>query len=122
MALTAAKLISSISSDPKNLRKMAQTNAPRPSRAKRHFAWEQIDRESGGAHAEYLRKLATRFPSLSRTELKISVLVMVMWKNFEIAECLGICEETVQNHRSNIRRKLGLCTEQNLMRHLLTLI
>ena len=34
--------------------------------------------------------------------------------SWEIAEQLSITERSVENHRSNIRRKLGLTQQQNL--------
>lgn len=34
--------------------------------------------------------------------------------SWEIADQLSITERSVENHRSNIRRKLGLKQEQNL--------
>ena len=92
----------------------------RPSRAKRHLAWEQLELESHGFYAESLHQLAIRFPLLTRMELRICALVKGMLTNWEIADCLHICIETVENHRVNIRRKLGLSPDQNLQRHLLT--
>jgi len=92
----------------------------RVSRAKPHLGWEQIDRESGGIYDIYLRDLAVRFPMLSPTELRICSLVRGMLSNWEISQCLNICVETVQNHRVNIRKKLGLGVSDNLMRRLLT--
>ena len=95
---------------------------PRLSRAKRHIAWEQIELESHGLYAENLHALAKRFPTLTRAELRVTALAKAMLKNHEIGTRLNICEETVQNHRSNIRRKFGLSKEQSLQKYLLTII
>ncbi len=99
-----------------------ETRAPaaRPSRAKRHFAWEKINRNSGGIFGAYYHDLLFRYPTLTPMELMIAALVKGKCSNIEIAESLNICEETVENHRVNIRRKLGLTAAQNLMRYLIT--
>jgi DNA-binding CsgD family transcriptional regulator len=44
-------------------------------------------------------------------ELRVAALVKGMLPSWKIAEMLGICEETVENHRVNIRHKLGLKQE-----------
>ena len=92
-------------------------NPARKSRAKRHLPWEQIELESHGLYAENLCALAKRFPQLSPMELRICALIKGMLKSWEIAERLRISEETVENHRIRIRRKLGLGKE-NLLRFL----
>ncbi|MDP4220082.1 MAG: helix-turn-helix transcriptional regulator [Bacteroidota bacterium] len=97
----------------------AEQEVVRRSRAKRHRTWDQIDRESGGIYALYLRDLARRFPTLSPMELRISALIKGMLRSWEISERLAIEEKTVENHRTNIRRKLGLEVSQNLQKHLL---
>ena len=92
----------------------------RKSRAKRNLAWEQIEVQSHGFYANNLHDLASRFPILTPMELRICVLIKGMLANREIAECLNICVETVENHRVNIRHKLGLRSKQNLVNYLLT--
>jgi len=90
---------------------------PRPSRAKRHLAWEQIDRESHGHYTENLRDLAVRFPALSPAELRIASLIKAMLPSREIGNRLFINEKTVERHRVSIRRKLGL-NKESLVRFL----
>lgn len=91
----------------------------RSSRAKHHLAWEQIEVQSNGYYSRLLHELAEKFPTLTPTELRISALVKGSLHNWEIAERLNICEDTVENHRVNIRRKLGLLPKQNLLNYLL---
>ena len=83
----------------------------RKSRAKPYLAWEQIELQSGGLYATYLREIANRFPNLTPMELRVASLVRGMLPNYEIAKKLSISEETVENHRIRIRRKLGLVKE-----------
>lgn len=93
----------------------------RKSRAKRNLAWEQIEIQAGGFYAQNLHLLASRFRNLTRMELRISVLIKGMLTNREIAESLNISVKTVENHRVNIRTKLGLLPNQNLANFLLTI-
>ncbi len=90
----------------------------RRSRAKRHRAWEQIELQSGGLYATYLQELSKRYPSLSSMELRVAALVRGMFPSWEIAQKLGISEKTVENHRTSIRRKLGL-EKGTLLTHLI---
>ena len=77
-------------------------------RRKRHLAWEQAEFASGGTYTRSLAELAQRHPTLTPMELRVAALVKAMLPSWKIAEMLGICEETVENHRVNIRHKLGV--------------
>ncbi len=90
---------------------------PRRSRAKRHRAWEALDRESDGIYSAHLQELAARFPMLSPMELMIGALIKGMMQSHEICEKLSIELKTVENHRNHIRKKLGL-TAENLVCYL----
>src|SRR2546429_569304 len=84
----------------------------RKSRAKKFIAWEQIELASGGFYTSNLLHIARHFPvGFTKMELRIAALARAMLPSREIADRLGISEETVENHRVNIRRKLGLGKE-----------
>lgn len=53
-------------------------------------------------------ELDARFLTLTRTEMKICKLIQTGYSGKEIAEELNISFETIQTHRKNIRKKLGL--------------
>ena len=53
-------------------------------------------------------ELDSRFLTLTRSELKICRMIQAGQGGKEIAQQLGISFETVQTHRKNIRKKLGL--------------
>ncbi len=53
-------------------------------------------------------ELDSRFLTLTRTEMKICRMIQAGQGGKEIAQKLGISFETVQTHRKNIRKKLGL--------------
>jgi DNA-binding CsgD family transcriptional regulator len=96
--------------------------ATRKSRAKQNLVWEGVELESHGLYAENLSHIATRFPHLSKTELRVAALVKAMLSSREIAERLNVREETVENHRSKIRQKLRLEKSESLQSYLLTII
>ncbi len=58
--------------------------------------------------------LSERCPDLSTTELKVCQLIRGNLSTKEIAEFLSVSERTVETHRYNIRKKLGLPKGQNL--------
>jgi DNA-binding NarL/FixJ family response regulator len=51
---------------------------------------------------------ASLFTQLTPREMDICRLIQQSWQGRAIAEELGISFETLQTHRKNIRRKLGL--------------
>jgi PAS domain S-box-containing protein len=56
----------------------------------------------------FTAKLSTKFVKLTATEIKIANLVKDGSINKEIASMLCLSENTVKNHRSHIRNKLGI--------------
>jgi DNA-binding NarL/FixJ family response regulator len=63
------------------------------------------------------RSAEGRFPSLSRREREIISLVTQGLRNKELAEKLGISEQTVKNHLHNIFDKLGVSDRLELALH-----
>jgi DNA-binding CsgD family transcriptional regulator len=93
----------------------------RKSRAKLHHAWEVLDFQSHGLYSTQLESLTKRFPLLSPMELRVTALIKTMYSSRQIAERLSICEETVHNHRSSIRHKIGIGAKESLQKFLLKL-
>ncbi len=60
------------------------------------------------------RQLLQLAPSLSRTELKVCELLTLGASTKEIAEKLCASRHTVDGHRTAIRKKLGIASEENL--------
>ncbi|MBI4774181.1 MAG: PAS domain-containing protein [Deltaproteobacteria bacterium] len=70
----------------------------------------------------FAHKLSSRFLSLTPSEIRIAGLVKEGFTSKEIAEILSISSKTVEFHRENIRKRLGLKGRRdNLRTHLLTL-
>jgi DNA-binding NarL/FixJ family response regulator len=91
----------------------------RRSRAKQHIGWLKFEMQFKARHPNFLHDLAKQFPLLSPTELHICAVLHESFLSWEIAMQLSITERSVENHRSNIRRKLGLSPEQNLQMFLI---
>jgi len=69
-----------------------------------------------------LRDLAKNYANLSRTEIQVANLVSFGRSTKEIAETLHVSKRTVEGHRMNIRRKLGIRDEKkSLQSYLLDL-
>jgi DNA-binding NarL/FixJ family response regulator len=65
--------------------------------------------------------LAKRFPQLSPIELRICTMIHKGMRSGEIARELSMKEHSVENHRFDIRTKLGLKPDQNLQTFLIGL-
>lgn len=69
----------------------------------------------------FLHGLSHRHPNLTPTEIRVAQLVREGMTTKEIGEALALSPRTIETHRKNIRRKLGLgLAKGNLRSHLLT--
>lgn len=76
--------------------------------------WVNFDAQFSSVHPEFKSKLSEKHPDLTRAETKICALTRMKLTSEEIGRLLCLSDRTVQTHRLNIRKKLGLRTEQNL--------
>jgi DNA-binding CsgD family transcriptional regulator len=56
----------------------------------------------------FARSLSSKFLRLSPAELEVSSLVRQGKNTKEIAEIMNLAESTIDFHRDNIRKKLGI--------------
>jgi tetratricopeptide (TPR) repeat protein len=80
--------------------------------------WAKFESEFITVHPEFRQTLHERYPDLTAQETKMCILARIGLKNAEIARLLCLSERSVENHRFNLRKKLGLKTEQNLTQFL----
>ena len=84
--------------------------------------WERFAETYRMAHPDFLRRLGERAPDLSPTERKVCALLHVGLSNKQIADLLYVSLRTVESHRYNIRKKLGLSGRSDLGQQLETMV
>ena len=66
--------------------------------------------------SSFSRRLTKTYLCFTSTEIQIADLVKYGKTSKEIAEFLGVCNETINFHRKNIRRKIGLRNKKSSLR------
>ncbi len=70
----------------------------------------------------FTRKMSLKYLNLTPTEIKIANLIRHGSSTKKIAELMNVSPRTIETHRKNIRRKIGLERKRaNLRSHLLSL-
>ena len=81
-----------------------------------------VESQLGEIISPFLKSLSSRFTNLTPMEIKVAKLIKEGKSSKEIAEILGVAEQTILTHRNNLRAKLGLRNEKaNLRSHLMSL-
>ena len=90
--------------------------------AKRRAYVSIIESNLNDIVSSFTHKLSSKYHSLTPTEIQIASLVKQGRTSKEIAEILNSSDRTVEFHRKNIRKKLGIVNRKvNLRSHLLTM-
>jgi len=63
--------------------------------------------------------LLKKYPNLSLTELKLCALLVLNISSKEIGELTSRSVRTIEFTRLNIRKKMNLSTDENLVKHLI---
>ncbi len=80
----------------------------RKSRKKIDILWEKAVAESGGTFAITERRFTALFKDLTKMEVKVCVCLAESWSSAKIGTVLGRDEHTINNHITEIRKKLNL--------------
>jgi PAS domain S-box-containing protein len=81
-----------------------------------------LERNTSEIISPFLRTLSTKYPNLTPMEIKVINFIKEGRTTKEMAELLNASARTVEVHRDNIRKKLGLRNRKaNLKSHLMAL-
>lgn len=81
-----------------------------------------LERHINEIISPFLRTLSSKYPNLTPMEIKVITFIREGRTTKEIADLLNISARTVDVHRDNIRKKLGLKNRKaNLRSHLLSI-
>ncbi len=70
----------------------------------------------------FARKMSSKYLNLTASEIQVANLILEGKRTKEIASFLNLSDKTIEVHRKNIRKKLGLRSKkENLRTHLLAL-
>jgi len=72
-------------------------------------------------YPKFVRYLLKRTPNLSPKEVKISMLIKMNYKNSDVLQIAGVSKSTLDNMRHNIRKKMKLKRNENLVLEILKL-
>jgi tetratricopeptide (TPR) repeat protein/DNA-binding CsgD family transcriptional regulator len=67
-----------------------------------------FERQFEHMNDEFINRLAQQFPYLTPTELKVCALLKLNMNTKEIARMLSLSGRTIDCHRNNIRKKIGI--------------
>jgi AraC family transcriptional regulator, chitin signaling transcriptional activator len=94
-------------------------NPKRKSRAKLYPGWHEFDVAFSLRRPNFFSRITMKHPKLTPQELRVCAMLSDLMPSKEIGIRLAIDERTVENHRTKIRRKLGLSHEQHLENYLI---
>lgn len=83
--------------------------------------WNIFKQQLGETNRQFLHYMATNYPSLTPTELKICCLLRINFSTKEMAHLLHTSTKTIENQRYRIRKKLRISSQKNLTSFLLSL-
>jgi tetratricopeptide (TPR) repeat protein len=80
--------------------------------------WSKFESQFTNVHPDFKVKLLEKYPKLTKQELKMCLLARLGIKTSEMARLLSLSERTVDSHRLNLRKKVGLKKDQSLTKFL----
>jgi tetratricopeptide (TPR) repeat protein len=84
-------------------------------------SWKIFESQFKAIHRGFMEYIATKYFDLTVMELKVCALLKINLSSKEISTLLNLSTRTVEDHRLNIRKKLGLDKDVNLNQFIATL-
>ncbi len=84
--------------------------------------WQKFETQFATVHPEFKLNLLTKYPSLSSAETRMCILIRLGLKTLEISRLTCLSERSVEDHRYNIRKKLGLARGENVPDYLARIV
>src|SRR3989339_903372 len=84
-------------------------------------SWEIFETQFKAIHRGFMEFIASKYFDLTVMEMKVCALLKINLSSKEIASLLNLSIRTVEVHRLNIRKKLGLDKDVNLNQFIATL-
>ena len=82
--------------------------------AKSEYVWDSLKKGQEKTDSELTVKLINSFPSLTKMEIKICSLIWMGMSSKNIASMLFVEKITIDKHRQNIRKKLGIQPHEDI--------
>ena len=80
----------------------------------KQLSWREFEEEFKKVHPDYVVKLNVAYPTLTKMEQKICMMLRIGLTSVDIAKLLFLSERNIENHRYRIRKKLSLNSEVSL--------
>lgn len=66
-------------------------------------------------HPEFYENLINKHPDLTKSEIRLAMLIRLNLSNFEMSSILGVSQDSVRKSNLRLRKKLGIKTQSELM-------
>src|SRR3989339_576379 len=84
-------------------------------------SWKIFETQFKAIHRGFMEYIASKYFDLTVMEMKVCALLKINLSSKEISTLLNLSTRTVEDHRLNIRKKLGLDKDVNLNQFIATL-
>ena len=81
---------------------------------KNNTNWDKFAGHFDEVSNDFIKKIKSKFPKLTKTDLKICTYLQLNLSSKEIAQLMNVTVRGVEIHRYRLRKKLNLDTNQSL--------